>query len=75
MYVKELSPGKYEVQLSTDEAYQLRILVNNSRRWEITDISTLISFQLSYLAEMAFTTIPEPQPSDEDLLSGQDYGK
>jgi len=70
MYVKELSTGKYEVQLSTDETYQLRILAMSSQRWEITDIPTLISFQLSYLAEMAFTTVQEPQPPDEDLLEG-----
>jgi len=61
MTVIEIEKNSYLMKMTDDEAYNLRIIIETAENQFIRDIPELIGFQLSYLAEMAFTTIQEPK--------------
>ena len=60
MTVIEIEKNSYLVKISDDEEYQLRVLIEAADNQFIRNIPELIGFQISYLAEMAFTTVQEP---------------
>jgi len=60
MTVIKIEENSFLVKMTEDEKYQLRVIINSADNQFIRDIPELIGFQMSYLAEMAFTTVKEP---------------
>jgi len=60
MQVIRIKPNEYLTIMTADEEFNLRVIIETSNVQFVRDIPELIGYQMSYLAEMAFTTIKEP---------------